>query len=175
MSILEGTAIAVLALWTLASVACCFRGLREHAAMRWNRRVRACSSWRLFSSGNSEVQPGVLGLDYRDRSLAGAAAAWNPAPDSSWAWHAFLWLPERRLTSRVYYLIRELHAEFERSGPGEWARSAPARLLAHYLTRRQPVPPGHVREFRLVVRQRSGRESVDTIGTFVAGPDGHLR
>jgi hypothetical protein len=163
--------IGFLTLWTVVSLGYCFRSVRRRLLPGWNRRFRTWTSWRLFSPDDHAVPSGVLELDYRDWDPAGMTGAWIAVEDACWSWHAFLWMPRRRLVNRIYHLIRELAAAVERL-PRNGAPPPPAWRLGRYLARRYPARAGTIREFRLVVRHRSDGPPEETIYAFNLGADG---
>lgn len=172
MGVIEITVIAILALWTLASVGYCSRNPRWHLLTRWNRQFCACSSWRLFGADDRAAPSGVVELDYRDHRASDESAPWMTVKDSCWSWHAFLWMPDRRLANRVYYLIRELAACVKRPPTADHPLPLPARMIANYSCRRTPLRAGERREFRLVVRHRPETSDPETLYTFSIGPRG---
>ncbi len=175
MGLLESTVIAAFAFWTLGSLGYCCRNRRWRVFARWNRQFRVFTSWRVFNADDSAVDSGVLELDYRDRGGSGEEAPWTVVRDACWSWHAFMWMPERRVANRVYYLIRELAAGLPGAGlpAGNAAVPAPARIIGDYLGRTYPPTSGGIREFRLVVRHRLKHPSAETIYSFSIGPDGY--
>lgn len=174
MGLLDSTVIAALAFWTLGSLCYVCRSRRWRVFARWNRLFRAWTSWRVFNANDSAVNSGVLELDYRDRGESGEEVPWTCVRDACWSWHAFFWMPERRVANRIYYLIRELAAGLPGAGqPAGNSVPAPARIIGEYLCRIHPPPSGGVREFRLVVRHRPEHSSPATIYSFSIGSDGY--
>lgn len=168
MSPLEYIVVGFLTLWTIISLGYCFRSVRGRLFTRWNRRFHTWTSWRLFGVDDRTVPSGVLALDYRDCDPLGMTGAWTTVEDACWSWHSFLWMPKRRLTNRIYYLVRELAAATEHRPP----LPAPARRIGRYLARQHPARAGTIREFRLVVRDRAEGLPEETIYAFNLKPDG---
>ncbi|MEY2880971.1 MAG: hypothetical protein RLZZ15_3351 [Verrucomicrobiota bacterium] len=173
MGPLEIVVIAGLALWTLASLGYGFGNARARVAERWNRAFRMCATWRLFSTDDRVAHAGVPELHYRDCRAGEPPPPWTIVDEARWAWHAGLWMPERRLAKRVYFLIRELAAAPAPACPlaADESPRPPARALAEFLRRRFPPTAGTRREFRLVVRPRFDDPAVETLRVFDDAPD----
>lgn len=172
MTFPERIVVGVLTLWTVVSVGYCFRPLRSRLFPRWNRQFHTWTTWRLFGTDDRAVLSGVLELDYRDLGPDGSPGPWTTVEATCWSWHAFLWLPERRLANRVYHLIRELAAAIERARTTSPALLPQARLIGAYLRRRHPIASGKIRELRLVIRHQVQGPSEKTLCSFSLEPDG---
>ncbi len=171
MSSFDFCLIAVLALWALGSLLFVFRIPRLHSVLARFNRSRVFVHWELFSPSHTALRPGTFEVIYRDRDGEGNVTAWRAgASGFCWAWHAFIWLPERVVATAVQNLGREIISYVRRQPPASRLADRDARILEAYLGRQQPLLPGVVREIRLVRRFESEASLEECVLRFSASP-----
>ena len=155
--------------WGLASFLFVFRIPGLHPFLVRVNGSRAFVHWGLFTPSDPATRPGTYVLEYRDRGQDGQTGTWQTgASGHFWAWHAFLWLPERAIALAVQNMGRDIKSCLYQKPPIMKPAVKTARILEAYVARKHPSAPGAVRELRIVRRFVGDSTSDECIMVFSA-------
>lgn len=172
MSMLDLFLVAILLLWSAASLLFLFPIPRVRRRLVRLNQSRIFARWGLFTSKDSALRPGTFEFDYRDRDRDGNVSAWQSGPRGyAWRWYAFLWLPQRATALAIQNLGREIKTHLHQDPPNVEAATQVGQIVLADLRSRNPPSPGMVRELRAVRRFASDPEIEEHVMTFSDLPD----
>lgn len=124
--------------------------------LRWARRFRAVVAWDVFGANRRGTgRAATYTFQVRD-SKGTTRADWQTVAEghAGWAWHAWLWQPQRRVADGLRCFAKSIGGAA--AEPASAAAASRGRLaqeaVGDYLARTCPLAPGHAREIRLVIR-----------------------
>lgn len=155
MTVIEAILTSGLIAWGIASLCYAFRVKWVHGLLARTNHFTAYVHWAMFNA-SADGEPGpesTLEIEYEDRDAGGGALGRGVISTAfSCGWRGFVWLPERRMATRLGEIMRSVRSAAGGGRLSERATMMHMELIRAYLSVERPLGAGARREIRVVER-----------------------